>query len=203
MSGGSGGLRKQVSKGDNWRYLQIALTLRVVSGKGFPRKFGFPLLEFGQANHMASYNFRFRFVGKWRMSPHSTTTYIWGFPKMMGTILGFSIIRTRVFWGLYWGPPILGNYHTSSFMIPNKNSDIPFLHSLLTKGKARPRLWKLSLPGKSRKLIQIIIQIHIYTCIYMIYIYTSRAPGPNPPKNPRNLNPKLKVLKLNAKTFHP
>ena len=29
-----------------------------------------------------------------------------GFPK-----LGVPIIRTIVFWGLYWGPPILGNYH--------------------------------------------------------------------------------------------
>ena len=29
----------------------------------------------------------------------------------MGTILGVTIlIRTIVFWGLYWGP-ILGNYH--------------------------------------------------------------------------------------------
>ena len=27
----------------------------------------------------------------------------WGFPKIRGTII--------VFWGLYWGPPIIGNYH--------------------------------------------------------------------------------------------
>ena len=27
----------------------------------------------------------------------------------MGTILGSPIIRTIVFWGLYWGPPTLGN----------------------------------------------------------------------------------------------
>ena len=33
---------------------------------------------------------------------------IWGFPKIRG---GVSIIRTIVFWGTYWGPPILGNYH--------------------------------------------------------------------------------------------
>ena len=25
--------------------------------------------------------------------------------------MGVSIIRTIVYWGLYWGPPILGNYH--------------------------------------------------------------------------------------------
>ena len=31
-------------------------------------------------------------------------------PKIRGTILGVSIIRIIVFWGVYWGPPILGNY---------------------------------------------------------------------------------------------
>ena len=36
---------------------------------------------------------------------------IWGFPKIRGTILGVPIIWTIVFWGLYWGPLILGNYH--------------------------------------------------------------------------------------------
>ena len=30
--------------------------------------------------------------------------YIWRFPKIRGTILGVPIIRTIVFWGLYWGP---------------------------------------------------------------------------------------------------
>ena len=36
---------------------------------------------------------------------------IWGFPKIRGTFLGVPIIRTIVFWGLYWGPLILRNYH--------------------------------------------------------------------------------------------
>ena len=36
---------------------------------------------------------------------------MWGFPKTRGTILGVPIIRTIVYWGLYWGPLILGNYH--------------------------------------------------------------------------------------------
>ena len=36
---------------------------------------------------------------------------MWGFPKIRGTILGVPILRMRVFGGLYWGPPILGNYH--------------------------------------------------------------------------------------------
>ena len=34
----------------------------------------------------------------------------WGFPKIRGTILGVPIIRTILYWGLYWVPPILGNY---------------------------------------------------------------------------------------------
>ena len=33
------------------------------------------------------------------------------FPKIRGTFLGVPIIRTIVFWGLYWGSLILGNYH--------------------------------------------------------------------------------------------
>ena len=35
----------------------------------------------------------------------------WGFPKTRGTILEVLILRIIAFWGLYWGPPILGNYH--------------------------------------------------------------------------------------------
>ena len=36
---------------------------------------------------------------------------IWGFPKIRGTLLGVPTLRTIVFWGLYWGPPIMGHYH--------------------------------------------------------------------------------------------
>ena len=32
-------------------------------------------------------------------------------PKIRGTFLGVPIIRIILFWGLYWGPPILGNCH--------------------------------------------------------------------------------------------
>ena len=39
---------------------------------------------------------------------------IGGFPQIRGTILGVPIIRTIVYWGLYWGPPILGNYQFKS-----------------------------------------------------------------------------------------
>ena len=31
--------------------------------------------------------------------------------NFLATFLGVPIIRTIVFWGLVWGPPILGNYH--------------------------------------------------------------------------------------------
>ena len=30
--------------------------------------------------------------------------------KIKGTFLGVPITRTIVFWGLFWGPPILGSY---------------------------------------------------------------------------------------------
>ena len=31
-------------------------------------------------------------------------------PKIRGTVLGVPIIRIIVYWGLHWGPLILGNY---------------------------------------------------------------------------------------------
>ena len=37
-----------------------------------------------------------------------------GFPKIRGTFLGVPILRIIVFWGLYWGPLILGKYHVES-----------------------------------------------------------------------------------------
>ena len=39
------------------------------------------------------------------------TLFIWGFPKITGTFFGVPILRIIVFWGLYWGSLILGNYH--------------------------------------------------------------------------------------------
>ena len=36
------------------------------------------------------------------------------FPKLGVPILGVPIIRTIVFWSLYWGPRILGNYQIST-----------------------------------------------------------------------------------------
>ena len=34
-----------------------------------------------------------------------------GFPKIRGTLFGVPIMSICVFWGLYWGPSILGNYY--------------------------------------------------------------------------------------------
>ena len=39
-----------------------------------------------------------------------------GFPKIRGPFLGVLIIRTLVFWGLYWGPLILRNYHIDCWL---------------------------------------------------------------------------------------
>ena len=38
---------------------------------------------------------------------------IWGFANIRGTLLGVSIVRIVVFWGLYWGLLMKGNCHMS------------------------------------------------------------------------------------------
>ena len=48
----------------------------------------------------------------------------WGVPKIRGTILGVPIVGNIVFWGLYWGPLVLGNYQLvqkSSFPFPARH----------------------------------------------------------------------------------
>ena len=42
---------------------------------------------------------------------HVRSPDIWRFPKSGVPFLGVPIIRIIICWGLYWGPPILGNYH--------------------------------------------------------------------------------------------
>ena len=45
--------------------------------------------------------------------------YIGGFPKFRGTIMGVAPkVRTIVFWGLYWGPLIVGNYQYVPMQCP-------------------------------------------------------------------------------------
>ena len=46
-----------------------------------------------------------------------------GFPQNRGTILGVPIIRTIVFWGLYWGLPIYGNYHYKICDLGSRDED--------------------------------------------------------------------------------
>ena len=40
----------------------------------------------------------------------------------MGTFLGVPIIRIIIYWGLYWGPLILGNYHIGAAIVNLYNS---------------------------------------------------------------------------------
>ena len=45
------------------------------------------------------------------------------FPKIRGAIFsGIPIIRIRVFWGLYWGPPIWAGYHVSTWDRKTQNT---------------------------------------------------------------------------------
>ena len=57
-----------------------------------------------------------QYVGNWASrvclgSAAPETPKFEGFPKLGLQFLGVPIIRIIVFGGLYWGPPILGNYH--------------------------------------------------------------------------------------------
>ena len=44
-------------------------------------------------------------------------SYLERFPKIRGTLLRVPKIGIIVFWGLYWGPLILGNYHLERFFL--------------------------------------------------------------------------------------
>ena len=80
---------------------------------------------------------------------------------MRGTILVVPIIRTIVFWGLYWGPLILGNYHLSEVHIYTLILVISFTpHPLSAPGNKvlRPTqegavpIWNISLHGGRAKV---------------------------------------------------
>ena len=58
----------------------------------------------------------------------------WGFPKIRGTFLGVLMIRTKIFWDLYWGSLIKGNYQIS-----------------LVSGSEIPRSCKATLPANQRQ----------------------------------------------------
>ena len=74
---------------------------------------------------------------------------MWGFPKIRGTISGVPIIRTIVFWGLYWGPLILGNYHVWLSVFPWTERC-----SLRSLGDVFKR-WVMVLKGASASLLMI------------------------------------------------
>ena len=70
-----------------------------------------------------------------QLSQQEVSSIIWGFPKIMGTFLGVPIIRIIVYWGLYWGPLILGNYHMLGYYGTRMEQDYILLlgHSILCK----------------------------------------------------------------------
>ena len=43
-------------------------------------------------------------------------------PKIKSTLFGVPIIKNKIFWGLYWGPLILGNDQTKLPIIMNSTS---------------------------------------------------------------------------------
>ena len=57
----------------------------------------------------------------------------WGFPKIRGTFLGVPIIRIIIFWGLYWGPCILGNYQMSSMLFGDTMASCTAVRSVTAK----------------------------------------------------------------------
>ena len=52
------------------------------------------------------------------MDPEMVEKTIWGFLKTRGNFLGILIIRTVVYWGVYRGTLILGNYHLGLYFTP-------------------------------------------------------------------------------------
>ena len=62
--------------------------------------------------------------------------FIWGFPKIRGTILGVPIIRIKVFGGLYWVPLFWENFHILVSLLLFQVYRIPGPTSLNPKPKA-------------------------------------------------------------------
>ena len=52
----------------------------------------------------------------------------------MGTLLVVPIIRIIVYWGLYWGPPILGNYRLGFRVFWSWPVDVDQLTAVLVLG---------------------------------------------------------------------
>ena len=49
--------------------------------------------------------------GSGRGLKDSSVQDIWGLSQIRGTFLGVPIVRSIIFWGLHWGPPVLGKYY--------------------------------------------------------------------------------------------
>ena len=74
-----------------------------------------------------------------------------GFPKIRSTFLGVPIIRTIIFWGIYWGPLILGNYHEAS---SSKRHDAQATHGALSIFGANTHFQTSSCPAELRQQLK-------------------------------------------------
>ena len=97
---------------------------------------------------------------------------IWGFPKIAGTIFGVPIMRTIVFWVLYWGPPILGNYHINLKTCASKEYGCPFCQG------SQSYVWNVVDDGLYRGL-------PIHECMKHHIISTQKSSPLSFPQGPR------------------
>ena len=68
-----------------------------------------------------------------------------GVSQNYGYHFGVPAVRTVVFWGLYWDPPILGNYHIMRILAPCMGTPI----SAKTLNPKPSRLSESSTPSES------------------------------------------------------
>ena len=59
-----------------------------------------------------------------------------GVPRITGTFVGVCVTRVIIFWGLYPGPLILGNYHMILVCLEDPQSEaMDFAHSSLASSQ--------------------------------------------------------------------
>ena len=73
------------------------------------------------------------------------------FPKITGTFFGCSLLRSILYWSLYLGPLMHGNYHKKNTQSPSPNQNPDFPDQRLQAYRS-PRIWKhkILMPEKSR-----------------------------------------------------
>ena len=73
---------------------------------------------------------------------------IWGVPRLSATIVAVPKMRIRVYWGLYWGPPIFGNCHIATSGVRSEESaplSKHFLHAAVSGAFSRRSLKRRSI----------------------------------------------------------